>query len=180
MIPCTTRFNVLLIACLFFLLIVHNARADNTETVGNVLTIALPTVALGMTAGLKDGQGAMQFGKSAALTVGVTYGLKYTIDAKRPNGNDQSFPSAHSSVSFSSAEFLRKRYGWKFGIPAYIAATFVAYSRVEADQHYTRDVIAGAGIGILSTYLFTEPYKGWHIQPAVNQSNYGLRLTRFW
>ncbi len=115
-----------------------------------------------------------------ALSLGLTYGLKYSIDETRPNGDSRSFPSAHASTSFSSAEFMRKRYGWDYGAPAYIAATFVSYSRVEADKHYTRDVIAGAAIGIASSYLFTKAYKGWNIQPDVDHSYYGIRLSRSW
>ncbi len=34
-------------------------------------------------------------------------------------------------------------------VPAYAAASFVAYSRVESREHYPHDVVAGAGIGIL-------------------------------
>jgi membrane-associated phospholipid phosphatase len=154
--------------------------AGSIETAGDVLMIALPATAAGLTLGFRDGQGALELGESAALTLGVTYGLKFTIDEKRPNGDNQSFPSAHTSISFSSAEFMRKRYGWNYGIPAYVAATFVAYSRVESDQHYTRDVIAGAAIGIVSSYLFTEPYNGWHIQPDVDHAYYGIHLTRSW
>jgi membrane-associated phospholipid phosphatase len=75
---------------------------------------------------------------------------------------------------------MRKRYGWEYGIPAYVAATFVAYSRVESKQHYTHDVIAGAAIGIGSSYLFTRPYKGWHLQPGVSHGYYGIILSRNW
>ena len=164
--------------CLFSGVDVH--AAGTIETAGDVLVLALPTAAAGLTLGFRDGQGALELGESAALTLGVTYGLKYTIDEKRPNGDDQSFPSAHASISFASAEFMRKRYGWDYGIPAYVAATFVAYSRVESKQHYTQDVIAGAAIGIGSSYLFTRPYKGWNIQPEADHRYYGIRLTRTW
>ncbi|MCG6534088.1 MAG: phosphatase PAP2 family protein [Syntrophales bacterium LBB04] len=150
------------------------------ETAGDVLMITLPTAAAGLTLGFRDGQGALEFGKSAALSLGVTYGLKYSIDEKRPNGDKQSFPSAHTSISFASAEFLRKRYGWDYGIPAYIVATFVAYSRVESKQHYTHDVITGAAIGIGNSYLFTQSYKGWHIQPDVDHAYYGICLSHNW
>jgi membrane-associated phospholipid phosphatase len=104
--------------------------------------------------------------------------MKYTIDAERPNGGDHSFPSGHTSTSFASAEFIRGRYGWSYGIPAYVVASFVGYSRVESKQHHTRDVIAGAVIGIGSSYLFTTPYKGWQIQPLVGSSFYGIGLSR--
>ena len=60
-------------------------------------------------------------------------------------------------------------------------ATFVAFSRAESKRHYTHDVIAGAAIGIGSSYLFTEPYKGWHIQPDVgHHAFYGILISRSW
>jgi len=32
-------------------------------------------------------------------------------------------PSGHTAISFSPAEFLRKRYGWEWGLPGYAAAS---------------------------------------------------------
>ena len=84
---------------------------DSIETTGDVLVIVLPAAAAGLTLGSRDGQGALELGKSAVLALGVTYGLKWTIDEKRPNGDNQAFPSAHASISFASAEFVHKRYG---------------------------------------------------------------------
>ena len=175
------RTNILLLVMLYCIAVGADVQAaGGVETAGDVLMIALPTAAAGLTLGFRDGPGALELGKSAALALGVTYGLKYTIDEKRPNGDDQSFPSAHASISFASAEFVRKRYGWDYGIPAYVVATFIAYSRVESKQHYTHDVITGAAIGIGSSYLFTQPYKDWHIQPDVDHAYYGIRLSRSW
>ncbi|PYM14240.1 MAG: PAP2 family protein [Verrucomicrobia bacterium] len=150
------------------------------ELAGDVLQYLLPATAAGLTLGYKDGEGALQFGESAALTLGVTYGLKYSIDEKRPNGRRHSFPSAHSSISFSSAEFMRKRFGWEYGLPSYAAASFVAYSRVEAREHYPRDVIAGASIGIVSSFIFTRRYKGWDIELDVDRNHYGISLSHAW
>jgi len=128
--------------------------------------------------GYQDYKGTLQFGESFALTEGVTYGLKYTVNETRPNGGVHSFPSAHTSVSFSAAEFMRKRYGWEFGIPAYAAASFVAYSRVQSGEHWPHDVIAGAAIGIGSSYLFTRPYKGWSVQVDAGYKHYGILFSR--
>jgi membrane-associated phospholipid phosphatase len=150
------------------------------ETAGDVLQLALPATAAGLTLGFRDGQGALELAESFALTLGVTYGLKYTVNEERPNGGSHSFPSGHSSVSFASAEFLRKRYGWRYGLPAYAAATFVAYSRVEARQHYVHDVLAGAAIGVGSSYLFTEPYRGWDVAVEGGGGYFGVRLSRAW
>jgi membrane-associated phospholipid phosphatase len=131
-----------------------------------------------LTLAYRDKEGAVQFGESAAMTLGVTYALKYAVNETRPNGGHQSFPSAHTSISFSAAEFMRKRYGWAYGVPAYALASFVAYSRVEANEHYPHDVIAGASIGIVSSYIFTRPYKGWHIQADADGRYWGIRLCR--
>jgi membrane-associated phospholipid phosphatase len=166
---------------LFALTTAGTRASDGIETAGDVLHYLLPAAAGGLTLGYQDGTGAIQFGESAAVTLGVTFGLKYTVHERRPNGDDlQSFPSGHSSISFCSAEFMRKRYGWEYGIPAYIAASFVAYSRVEAEKHFSHDVIAGAFIGIASSYIFTRPYKGWHAQIEAGEKYYGFRLTRAW
>jgi hypothetical protein len=154
---------------------------DGIEVAGDVFAYLLPATAGGLTLGYKDGKGTLQFAESTALALGSTFALKYTIREGRPNHHDHhSFPSAHSSVSFSSAEFLRMRYGWEYGIPAYAVATFVAFSRVQAKQHYLHDVIAGAAIGIGSSYLLTRPYKGWYIQADIDTKFYGVRLSRSW
>jgi len=171
-------------AFLIFLLFLNaglHARAgDNIQTAGDILQYVLPGTAAGLTLAYRDGTGALQFGESAGLTLGATYGLKYAVNERRPNGGSQSFPSGHSSISFSAAEFMRKRYGWEYGIPAYAAASFVAYSRVEAREHYAHDVVAGAAIGIVSSYIFTRPYKGWRVEADADAHYYGIRLSRSW
>ena len=157
----------------------HRLSADGIKTAGDVLQFVLPATAGGLTLGYRDGMGARQLGESLVLTLGVTYALKYGIDERRPNGGGQSFPSAHTSVSFSAAEFMRKRYGWEYGVPAYAAASFVAYSRVEAREHHPQDVVAGAGIGILSSYILTRPYKGWKMDVAGDTKSISLTLSRY-
>ena len=147
--------------------------------------LALPATAAGLTLGHCDATGALQLGESLGVTLGVTYALKYGINETRPDGgpdrgNGQSFPSAHASVSFSSAEFIRKRYGWIYGGPSYALATFVAYSRVEAREHYIHDVAAGAAIGILSSYLFAKPYKGVDVRLETDGKYYGLNFKIKW
>lgn len=179
--PRAVQFLPLLVSFpLYFMANFASHAADNIQTAGDILQLVLPATAAGLTLGYRDWQGSLQFGESAALTLGVTYSLKYAVNERRPNGGNQSFPSAHSSISFSAAEFMRKRYGWEYGIPAYAAASFVAYSRVEAREHYPHDVIAGAAIGIASSYIFTRLYKGWHVQLECDGRYGGIRLSRSW
>ena len=179
--PCARSAAPLLAGLLLCLGGCVGARAsDHIELAGDLLQYVLPATAGGLTLGYHDGEGALQFGESAAVTLAVTYGLKYTVNEKRPNGGSQSFPSGHSSISFSSAEFMRKRYGWEYGVPAYAASSFVAYSRVESGEHHPHDVIAGAAIGIASSYIFTRPYKGWQVQADADGKYFGFRLSRAW
>src|SRR5262249_45710980 len=126
------EFRALWWIALFLCCLAHvTARAgDAIETAGDILQYVIPGTAGVLTLGYRDYKGTLQLGESFALTEGVTYGLKYTVDETRPNGGSHSFPSGHTSVSFCGAEFIRKRYGWELGIPAYAAASFVAYSRV--------------------------------------------------
>jgi len=174
-------FACALLALVFIIAGTSNAvGSDKIEQAGNVLTIALATTAVGVTATEQDGEGLVQFGKSLALSLGVTAALKYSINEERPNGKDHSFPSGHTSFSFTSAEFMRKRYGWEFGLPAYAAASFVGYSRVEADKHYWHDVMTGAAIGIASSYLFTKPYHGINVTMVGGEKFVGMCLSRNW
>jgi membrane-associated phospholipid phosphatase len=152
--------------------------SDGIQTAGDMLQFVLPASAYALTLANHDGKGAVQYTESAALTLGVTYALKYSLDTERPNGGSHSMPSGHTSISFSAAEFMRKRYGWEYGVPAYAAASFVAYSRVESREHHPQDVIVGAAIGIASSYIFTKPYHGWDVQADVGEKYYGIRLSR--
>ena len=153
-------------------------RGDSIRDAGDILQYALPAASAGLIIGYEDIPGGVQFAESVALSQGTTLALKYTVDERRPNGGTQSFPSGHASISFTAAEFMRKRYGWEYGLPAYAAASFVAYSRVESGEHHPHDVIAGAAIGIVSSYIFTRPYKGWTITADSDGKYFGLRLTR--
>ena len=159
----------------------YSAHADAVKTAGDVGTVAVAAFAGGMTLWHKDTEGMIQLAEVAAADLAVTYGLKYAVSERRPNNEDNhSFPSAHSSVSFASAEFLRKRYGWEYGLPAYGVAAFVAYSRVESKSHWVHDVLAGAAIGMASSYLLTTPYKDVNLAADVAPGYLGVKLSRTW
>ena len=151
---------------------------DDIELAGDIIRVILPLTAAGMTFFHNDHEGLIQFSKSFLSTVGVTYALQYSIDTNGPNGEEHSFPSGHTSTAFSGASFLQRRYGWKYGIPAYAAASFVGWSRIESDNHYLKDVLAGAAIGIITTYIFTDPYQKEVVAtPFVGGGQYGMLLS---
>ncbi len=176
-----------IIICIFGLILfagqpsVVNADENTTERAGDIMQILIPATAFASTLVLHDKEGMLQFAKSFIVNQVVTQGLKYTINKQRPeDGNNDSFPSGHTSAAFQGATFIHKRYGVKYGIPAYIGASFVGWSRVDAKKHYTVDVLAGAAIGILSSCYFTTPYKDISVTPVADNGFYGLHLSKKW
>ncbi|HSH70158.1 MAG TPA: phosphatase PAP2 family protein [Deferrisomatales bacterium] len=151
------------------------------EATGDVLLFAIPATAYAATFFVDDAEGRGQFHKSFFLTLGVTWALKYSVNRQRPHDNGgQSFPSAHSSLAFQGASFIQRRYGWTYGGTAYLAASYVGWSRVYAHKHYPSDVLAGAAIGIASSYLFTTPFPGVAVDPIAGGGFYGLTVSRAW
>ncbi len=161
-----------------FVLGVDTARpADNIETAGTVGEIAIPAVGLFMTYAHKDGEGAKELVESFGTAIAAMEALKYTVSEKRPDGSPHSFPSGHATSAFAGAGFIQMRYGWVYGIPAYLAASFVGYSRVESKNHYWDDVVAGAAIGVGSDLCFVLPYKDVALTPVVGNGFYGIRIA---
>ncbi len=154
--------------------------ASDIEVAGDMLQIIIPSLAYGTTLYLDDTEGESQMYQSFFTNLGITYTLKVSINRTRPNGGDHSFPSGHTSAAFQGAAFIHARYGWKYALPAYIGASFVGYSRVYANKHYTSDVLAGAAIGTLSSFYFATPYKDINIQPTANNGKYGLQVSTTW
>ena len=140
----------------------------------------IPAIAYGTTHYLDDPEGRVQLYKAFFVNMGVTRGLKYSINKKRPNGSGQAFPSGHTSAAFQGAAFIHKRYGWGYGVPAYIGASFVGYSRIKTDNHYMVDVLAGVASGVISSFYFTEPYKGIMVIPVADKGHYGISISKHW
>ena len=101
------------------------------------------------------------FGERVAVAA-VTYiavtalsqGLKYTVREPRPDtGTRNSFPSGHTMTAFAGAELVRSEYGWGVGMGAYALATTVGFMRMYNGRHWFNDVLAGAGLGILSARI---------------------------
>lgn len=79
---------------------------------------------------------------------------KYAVREKRPDSEARnSFPSGHTATAFMGAELVRKEYGNAYGVGAYAFATGIAFLRLYNDRHWLNDIIAGAGVGILSAHI---------------------------
>src|SRR5262245_28008827 len=157
-----------------------SARADTVQRIGDAVAIALPAGAVLGSLVAGDHRGLAELGEAWGSTMAVVYVLKPTIDRTRPNGGHQSFPSGHAASAFAGAAFLQRRYGWRIGVPAGLLATFTAWSRVDAREHYASDVVAGAAIGIGANLLFT--HRRTHVVVGFDSSPHraGPLVTFVW
>lgn len=94
---------------------------------------------------------------SGLIMATVTTTMKYTFREMRPDGSARnSFPSGHTATAFMGAEMLRAEYWHKspwIGVAGYAVAAGVGFFRIYNNRHWLNDIIAGAGVGILSTRL---------------------------
>lgn len=80
------------------------------------------------------------------------YDVNTTVQLLVPKLHDFSFPSGHTSASFTavSALYFSKYKLWK---PALILACLIAVSRLYLYVHYPTDVLGGLLLGVLSGYI---------------------------
>lgn len=90
----------------------------------------------------------------------ITPSIKFIVGRERPGNGDafkfdpfttfsSSFPSGHTTQAFAVASVIAASYDdrpW-IGVAALTIASVVGYSRINANQHYASDVLAGAAIG---------------------------------
>lgn len=108
-------------------------------------------------------------GMASLIVCGTVTGVKTLTHRERPDGSAaNSFPSGHTATAFMSAEFMRMEYRnvspW-YGVGAYMAATATGVLRMYNNRHWLSDVVAGAGVGILSSqaafWLYPKIQKGF-------------------
>lgn len=155
------------------------AKEGFIERSGDIIQLGLPVYAGLHSLSQKDTSGLLQLTGVVATQSVATWGLKETINRKRPNGGKHSFPSGHTAVSFAAATYLAKRNGAAYGIPAYVLASYVGYSRIQAKKHWVSDVLAGAGIGVASGLIFTKEFKnGVTLSPYASPEGGGLSVSK--
>lgn len=175
-----------LLLCLLTPLSAHKKGAEPVKSVGDAGQIALPVLAGAMPFVYRDKEGLIEFAKSFGTTMGVTYLLKPVVNSDRPQSDrskragrppgNMSFPSGHTAAAFGGAAFLQMRYGWGFGIPCYLFASYVGFSRIYGQRHWFMDVLGGAAIAVSANVLFTRPYdeKKFSLTPICEPNRTGL------
>jgi hypothetical protein len=95
--------------------------------------------------------------KTEILITAIVTPLKTIAAEPRPDsGARNSFPSGHTTQAFAAATIFAKEYGYRspwYSIGAYTVATGVGAMRILNNRHWFSDVLAGAGIGVLSANL---------------------------
>lgn len=133
-----------------------------TTELDNYLQFAPAVVTMGLDAvGIKGKHSFKQklllLALSSTLPTAFTHAFKYGFQNIRPDSTSRnSFPSGHTAAAFAGAEFLATEYGdqssW-YRIAGYTAAGLTGILRVYNNRHWFSDIVAGAGVGILSTRL---------------------------
>ena len=94
-----------------------------------------------------------------ALTAAVVQITKNLVKEERPDLSDKlSFPSGHTAIAFTNAALLFQEYkdsNFWYASSGFVFATATGILRIANNRHYSSDVLAGAGIGILSGILVT-------------------------
>lgn len=135
------------------------------------------------------GNAIIVYAMSMVFVGSMTLSLKYSVARLRPdNSSRNSFNSGHTAMAFASAEFLRREYGADYPYLAYagyIIAGTTGVMRMLNNRHWFSDVVAGAGIGILSTslsYLIFDKYlkeKGYcfSVNPIYDGRNLAMSVS---
>ena len=91
---------------------------------------------------------------SGTIASALVWPTKKLTDIERPNGKPFAFPSGHTAYAFTIATFMDKEFRHKspwVSVVSYSIAGATGVLRVLNNAHWMADVLAGAGVGIIST-----------------------------
>lgn len=88
-------------------------------------------------------------------------------------GGQYGFVSSHAATTFALATtlwlLLGKRHPWlKWG---FLWAAVVSYSRIYVAAHYPLDVLAGTGVGVISSILCVAVYQKIRLRSSVSSEH---------
>jgi hypothetical protein len=175
-------FCVALLLCPF-----TAARAENQDVTNaaDTLTYLLPGIGLASTlvvngpdGGWVDREGLYQWTKTIVSTGATQLIWKPLAGKQRPvGGGSKSFPSGHVAGACSGGGFLSARYGGVWSVVGLGGCAFTAYARVQAEAHFRSDVVAGASLGLLYSWLFVTPrYDDVALMPMALDDGVGINL----
>jgi hypothetical protein len=144
---------------------------------GNILIIALPASAVGVTLLHKDWKGLGEFVFAAGLTVGSAYALRQLIHERRPDHSDfQSMSPPDLALADSAGDYLWNRYGWRYGVPAYVGRFVVSYALSDARKNHWYDTLASGALAYGFNYAFVTRYRRSRVHVAIEPEPGGASL----
>jgi undecaprenyl-diphosphatase len=81
--------------------------------------------------------------------------VTYHVHLLLPHDPDASFPSDHTAVAVAIAVSLWF-YNRKVGLPMFILAFLIGFSRIYVGHHYPTDVLGGMVVGALSAFIINK------------------------
>jgi hypothetical protein len=88
-----------------------------------------------------------------AINAVITVSIKGITNTQRPSNEFENghygFPSYHSSSTFAIAAIVDEYYGWPLGLPSYVLAGLVGWSRIDQREHDLSDVLFGSVLGFV-------------------------------
>lgn len=121
--------------------------------------------------------------ESTLLAEGMTQLIKVAVRRERPIRDDGTrasgfaFPSGHSAGTFAAATVLQQHLGWKWAVPTYLTASYVAMSRLADDRHWASDVVAGATEGIIVGRSVTWHGRNFYASPMLLPKGVGIMVS---
>ncbi len=101
---------------------------------------------------------AMDVVRAQVVSEVMAQTLKIAVRRERPDASSgYSFPSGHAAVTFATATVLQRHHGFKWALPAYGLASYVAASRLHDNVHFVSDVVFGAAVGTLAGRTTSSP-----------------------
>jgi membrane-associated phospholipid phosphatase len=122
--------------------------------------------------------------EATLLATGFSEGLKLIVRRDRPlqaDGNQSptfSFPSGHATLTFAAATVFQQHFGYRAAIPTYLAASYVAMSRLHDNRHFASDVVFGAGMGIVIGRSVTWHGRNFYTSPTLVPGGVGIMVAR--
>jgi hypothetical protein len=119
-----------------------------------------------------------EFSKAALSAYGLsaiyTVTIKGITNTQRPTTQFQDghygFPSYHTASTFCLAAVIDEYYGCWAGIPAYVLAGLVGWSRIDQREHDLSDVVFGSVLGFVIgktvARAHLERYSGFRVTPC--------------
>jgi len=121
--------------------------------------------------------------EATLLAEGTTQLIKVAVRRDRPIQDDGTrasgfaFPSGHSAGTFAAATVLQQHLGWKWAVPTYAIASYVAMSRLVDDRHWASDVMAGAAEGIIVGRSVTWHGRNFYASPMLLPKGGGILVN---